>query len=106
MKAAGHSLKTFASADSGAINIMFALALPILIGVAGLAFDVGIWLTKQNLMQGAADSSALSSAVAGGTSVEAQAVASTYGFVNGTPSTIVEAAHPPTSVNTSARHRQ
>ena len=97
MKAAGHSLKTFARADSGAINIMFALALPLLIGVAGLAFDVGIWLTKQNLMQGAADSSALSSAVAGGNSVEAQAVASTYGFVNGTLSTIVEAAHPPTS---------
>lgn len=42
---------------------MFALALPLLLGVTGLAIDVGMWYQNQVALQSAADNAALTSAM-------------------------------------------
>jgi Flp pilus assembly protein TadG len=69
----------------GATSIMFALALPAAVGVAGLGVEVSDWYMTQRAMQNAADAAVLAAAANGGSSYgsEAQAVASAYGFTNG-----------------------
>jgi len=75
--------------------------LTVIIGFVSLATEVGFLLLKQREMQSAADSAAVSGATAitRGTpsnyQVEAQAVASTSGFVNGTSSVSVTVSSPP-----------
>jgi hypothetical protein len=77
--------------------------MPLLIGFAGLATDVGLWLYAHQTMQAASDSGAVSAATAytvsnaSNLTVQASAVTSYYGFVNGTDGVTVTANRPPTS---------
>jgi Flp pilus assembly protein TadG len=90
-----------------------ALSMTALMGVAGLGTDAVSWYNTQTAMQSAADSGALSAATAyssGNASNpsynsgdpdnllrQANAVTSTYGFVNGANGTVVTVNHPPKS---------
>jgi hypothetical protein len=74
---------------AGAVAALTAIALPVVIGAAGLGTDVAFWyLTKRDL-QGAADVGAINAAVAlgggntTGYTTEAYAAAAQRGFVNG-----------------------
>ena len=96
--------KRFIADCRGVTSILTALSLTGMLGCAGLATEVGLWYVKQSSMQGAADSAAYSAAIAlaaGENSslfqTEAQAVAGTYGFVNGSGGTTVTVNNPPAS---------
>jgi Flp pilus assembly protein TadG len=87
---------------SGAYGVMFGLMAPIFIGALALGSETGSWYSTQEAMQGAADSAAFSAAVAlnaGNTNLalQADAVAASYKFVNGTSGTTVTVNHPPLS---------
>ena len=49
------SLKRFQRDESGTYVIIMALAMPVLVGTAGLGTEVGWWLYKHKNMQSAAD---------------------------------------------------
>src|ERR1700747_3316257 len=94
----------FRTDQAGNYLIMTALLMPPLIGIVGLGTDYGLWTYTQQNMQGAADSASVSGAwayVQGGTNsanaVQANAVASSYGFANGSNGGSVTVNQPPTS---------
>ena len=96
--------KRFIADCRGVTSILTALSLTGMLGCAGLATEVGLWYVKKSSMQGAADSAAFSAAIAlaaGENSslfqTEAQSVAGTYGFVNGSGGTTVTVNNPPAS---------
>src|SRR6266481_3117885 len=75
--------------ERGNYLIITALMAPALVGMVGLGADYGLWMQTRWAMQNAADSAAASAAAAyavGNTSstTQAKAVASSYGFVDGT----------------------
>jgi uncharacterized membrane protein len=87
---------------SGAYGVMFGLMAPIFIGALALGSETGSWYSTQEAMQGAADSAAISAAVAlnaGNTNLalQADAVSASYKFVNGTTGTTVTVNNPPLS---------
>lgn len=90
---------SFASilADSrGNVMLLSALAMPVLVGMAGLAIEGGNWYQMKRQMQNAADSAVIAAATnAGATrySHEAKAVASQYGFTDGVNNTTVTASN-------------
>ena len=57
----------------GATSIVFALALPAAVGVAGLGVEVSDWYMTQRAMQHAADAAVLAAAANGGSSYGAEA---------------------------------
>jgi Flp pilus assembly protein TadG len=69
----------------GAAAILFAFAMPMLIGVLGLGFEVSNWYLTQRAMQNAADAAVLAAISNSGTNsdTEAKAVATLYGFTAG-----------------------
>ncbi len=73
----------------GATAAIFAISLPILVGMGALAVDVGLWSVQKRHAQGAADQAAFSAAIAGtaGTDdaaqLEAKAVSASMGLVDG-----------------------
>jgi Flp pilus assembly protein TadG len=71
--------------EGGAVAILTALALVMLIGLVALALDVGMWYRTNRALQNAADAAVIAAATNGtGTyQAEAKAVAATYGFVDG-----------------------
>jgi Flp pilus assembly protein TadG len=71
--------------QSGAIAVLTALGLTVLIGIVGLAVDVGMWHRANRAMQNAADAAAIAASQNGTASYqsEAKAVAAQYGFVDG-----------------------
>lgn len=84
------ALKMFAHSDSGAIAILFALMLPIIIGFVGLGVDAGMWFKEKRSMQTATDAAAVSAAIEralGATDPEMIAIAKSeatrHGFVDG-----------------------
>src|SRR6266571_2914981 len=94
----------FGRDQSGNYAVLTALTAPVLLGIAGLGTEVGVWSVKHQTMQSAADSGAVSAAVAyyiqgnnSNLSVQANAVASPYGFVNGTNGVTVTVNQPPKS---------
>jgi Flp pilus assembly protein TadG len=93
---AGYSrLQAFRDDQSGNIAIAAALAMPVLIGGAGLGVEVGYWYFQKQAMQSAADSAAVAAATAGGSSYdeEARAVAAQYGFIHGQKNISVTASN-------------
>ena len=66
----------------GAIAILFALLVPVLLGVIGLGVEMGLWYMRQRDMQNAADASVLAAAVNAGTTfaTEGAQVAARYGY--------------------------
>src|SRR5689334_10712338 len=88
--------------DSGQTLVMAALMLPVLLGFAALAVDVGYMFDYRKQMQTAADSAAIAGAIADGSganafAVEAAAISSAAqnGFVNGTNGVTVTVCQPP-----------
>ena len=96
--------KRFIADCRGVTSILTALSLTGMLGCAGLATEVGLWYVKKCSMQSAADSAAFSAAIALAAGennslfqTEAQSVAGTYGFVNGSDGTTVTVNNPPAS---------
>ena len=48
---------------AGGVLIYFAIAAPVLIGIAGASIDIGLWYANKRLVQTAADSAALAGAL-------------------------------------------
>lgn len=55
-------LRRLAADRSGGVAVMLALSLPIIIGVAALAIETGLWFSERRTLQNAADAAALSGA--------------------------------------------
>jgi len=70
---------------NGAIAVVAALSLTALIGVVGLAIDIGMWYRTNRALQNAADSAVIAAALNGTASYQAEAkgIAAQYGFVDG-----------------------
>ncbi len=94
-------LSRFKHDTSAATATIFAILLPVLIGVGALALDVGVWSMKSRQAQGAADQAAYSAAVASGASAngvtEGRAIAASMGFTDGVGGVTVTVSNPPTS---------
>jgi Flp pilus assembly protein TadG len=71
--------------EGGAVAVIAALILTALIGVVGLAVDVGMWYRTNRALQNAADAAVIAAALNNTASYqsEARAVAATYGFIHG-----------------------
>jgi Flp pilus assembly protein TadG len=87
---------------SGAYGVMFGLTAPFFVAALALGSETGSWYSTQLAMQGAADSAAISAAVglnAGNTNLtlQADATAASYKFVNGASGTVVTVNNPPLS---------
>lgn len=72
----------------GATAAIFAISLPVLLGMGALAVDVGLWSVQKRHAQGAADQAAYSAAIAGTATsddaaiLEAKAVTASMGLVD------------------------
>ncbi|MBF0250920.1 MAG: pilus assembly protein [Alphaproteobacteria bacterium] len=53
----------FASSESGAVAVMFALMLPVLFGIVGLGVEAGIWFKEKRELQTLTDAAAVSAAI-------------------------------------------
>ena len=90
---------------SGVVLPFIALALPVIIGFAGLGTEAADWYLTKRTMQGAADAAATTAAtsLAAGTTSSAtlttdgKAVTAQYNFVDGSDDTTVTVNNPPTS---------
>ncbi len=60
---ASQSLKRFWKERSGGVLIYTALAVPVLLGAAGLAVDAGLWYANKRVVQAAADAGAVAGAL-------------------------------------------
>jgi Putative Flp pilus-assembly TadE/G-like len=90
----------------GASMVSLALLMPVLIGILGLAIDVGMWQIDQRRLQGAADRAAFAAAVAAAdssTTVEATdeglAILAQLGYQNGVSGLVAEIHNPATGGN-------
>ena len=93
-------LRRFRRDQSGTYMIVIALAMPVLVGTAGLGTEAGWWLYTHKNMQSAADSAAVSAATAGSNlNAEADTVTGLYGFTNGTKNVTVTVNQPPSTGN-------
>jgi hypothetical protein len=91
---------------AGTVTITVALALSALVGFAALATEVGGWYVTKRTMQGAADSSAYSAAMAKAAGApaaayvsQAKSVTGGYGYVDGNSGVTVTVNSPPKSGN-------
>lgn len=77
----------FWKCSAGAVAVMTALTIPLLLGVTALGIEVGHWYAGQRTMQGAADAAAISAAAEyiadGGSGTAYQTVGVNYAFTNG-----------------------
>ena len=94
--------KSFWRNESGNMAVIAAVLLPALLGFAGLGTEAGLWYLKQQTLQSAADSAAVSAATANTgdaskTTAQADAVATRYGFVAGSDGTTITVNRPPKS---------
>jgi Flp pilus assembly protein TadG len=88
--------------QTGAVAVLVALLLPVLMGLMALAIDMGLALLRRNQMQVAADSAALSAANArqhgqdiSTASLQAQTATTANGFKDTQANTTVVVAIPP-----------
>lgn len=85
--------------NRGATAAIFAIAMPVLVGMGALAVDVGLWNVQKRQAQGAADQAAYSAAIAakasGNGTTEARAIAANMGFVNGQNGVVITVNNPP-----------
>ena len=100
-----NTLINFSKSKRGNIAILTALTLPVLVGFAGLGSESVLWFYTHHQMQDAADSAAISAATAysvnSSTNITTQAdgVASSYGYTDGSNRTTVTVNRPPSSGN-------
>ena len=94
-------MRTWLRNQDGAVAIVFAITLTVLLGFVALGVEVVFVLLKQREMQSAASNAALASADAlssGATasmSVEAQAIAASAGFSDGVSGVAITVNNPP-----------
>jgi Putative Flp pilus-assembly TadE/G-like len=72
--------------EGGAVAVLTAIGLTVLVGIVGLAVDVGMWYRADRALQNAADAAVIAAALNNTASLyqfEAKAVAAQYGFVDG-----------------------
>ncbi|HXQ49807.1 MAG TPA: pilus assembly protein TadG-related protein [Stellaceae bacterium] len=109
-KSRGGFLRRFIDDRSGVVAILTVVLFPILIGIGGLAVDVGAWYIAAEATQGVADAASFAAALAyqaGNTSStnltdEALAIAKLDGFTNGVNGVTIVVNNPPaTGPNTS-----
>lgn len=80
------TIHRFLRQDRGAIAIMFALMLPVIVGFIGLGVEVGMWYKERRDIQTAADAAALSAMFekdGGGTAAEIETAATADATRNG-----------------------
>lgn len=86
--------------ERGAVAPLVALLLTVLLGFAGLGFEVGLWHLEKRRIQGAADAAASSAATAmikgQNETDQARAVAATFGYQHGLNGVTVAVNRPPT----------
>jgi Flp pilus assembly protein TadG len=72
--------------EGGVIAVLTGILLTVLIGIVGLAIDVGVWYQTNRALQNAADAAVIAAATNGTDTYqsEAKAVVAQYGFVDGT----------------------
>ena len=96
-------LARFGRDESGNYLVTSGLLLPVLLGAAGIGTEAGLWSQRQQDLQSAADSAAISAALSYNTTgvnglvTQARAVAADYGYVDGVGQINVEVNHPPLS---------
>jgi Flp pilus assembly protein TadG len=97
-------LGRFRRDDSGSYLVIGGIVMPLLVGVVGLGTEVGLWYARHHKMQSAADSAAVAAATdyyvnhnANALAIQAQSVASSYGFVVGSKGVTLTVNHPPSS---------
>jgi Flp pilus assembly protein TadG len=95
-------LARFGNDESGSYLMTTAIMMPVLMGIVGLGTDYGLWIHTSKKMQNAADTAAYSAALAktngsGDVTTQANALSSSYGFVNGSDGVVVSVNNPPTS---------
>jgi len=95
-------LRRFGCDQSGNYLIIAAVAMPALVGMASFGTEEGLLLYSKKAMQHTADSAAVTAAVAVSNGAndngvaQANAVAASYGYVNGAKSATVTVSSPPT----------
>jgi Flp pilus assembly protein TadG len=89
--------------ESGSYLIISAIMMPVLLGLVGLGTDYGLWVHTRQKMQNAADAAAYSAAIAvtsgdsfATATTQADAVASSHDFLNGSKGVVVKVNQPPT----------
>jgi len=98
------ALRRLRDDHGGGVALAFGIALPVMIGFAAAATEVGTWLTTRRAMQGAADAAAVSAlnAVAhGGPDITTQArgIAAQNGWTHGSNGITVTVNKPPSVGN-------
>jgi Flp pilus assembly protein TadG len=93
------AIRAFIGNERGASIVIVGLTLPALIGAMGLAAEISYWHLHHRAMQNAADAAAIAAATNGGANyaAEAKAVASRYGFADGSGNISVAATNPATA---------
>ncbi len=95
-------LVRFARDQRGVSAIIFAIILPVLLGMVGLSVEVGLWYSKKRTLQAAADAGAMAGALVlyqGGDWATAQTAASDFAVRNGAVAANVTSENPPTATN-------
>src|SRR6202166_2441158 len=82
----GNQIRRLHADQRGAVSVIMGFLLIPLVGALALGAEVSNWYMTTRGMQNAADSAAIAAATNAGSNydVEAKAVASQYGFVDGT----------------------
>lgn len=85
LRKARHALFSLHADQRGTIAVIMAFMFPILIGAFGLGFEITNWYLTTRSMQNAADAAAIAAATNGSANynTEAAAVATQYGYTNG-----------------------
>ena len=91
--------RRFFGDERGVLVVLVALAMPVLVGTMGLAAEASYWYVHKRGMQNAADAAAIAAATNASSNyaAEAKAVATQYGFQNGSGNIAVTATNPNTA---------
>ena len=92
---AGHTLLSLHKNQSGTVAVIMAFLLPILIAAFGLGFEITNWYMRTRSMQNAADAAVIAAATNNSSnySTEAAAVATQYGYTDGTNNVTVASSN-------------
>src|SRR5258708_6748762 len=98
-------LRRFFGDRDGATLVVVGIAMPVLIGAMGLASEITYWHLHQRAMQNAADAAVMAAATAGGSDYAAavKAVASQYGFTDGSGQIAVTTGNPASAAGCTAK---
>jgi Flp pilus assembly protein TadG len=85
---------SFAASEAGNVLLVTGLALPVLLGIAGLGVEGAGWYNTRREMQNAADAAVVAAASNASANylAESRAVTAQYGFSNGSANTTVTAS--------------